>query len=78
MLGNGQGAANLLAHQYRADLLSKGRAAATVNRRLAALRSVTKLANTLGTVNWKLEVPFRKLAYQPHIIIVCTRVGMNS
>lgn len=56
LLSRGHGAANGVALAYRADLLERAFAAATVNRRLAALRSVVKLAGTLGIVPWKLEV----------------------
>jgi integrase/recombinase XerC len=56
LLARGQGGANELALAYRADLQARGLAAATVNRRLAALRSLVKLARTLGQVNWALDV----------------------
>jgi integrase/recombinase XerC len=57
LLQSGPGAANRLAVSYRADLVASGLAAATVNRRLAALRSMVKLARTFGVVSWALEVP---------------------
>lgn len=57
LLGHGHGPANRIALAYRAHLLERGLSAATVNRRLAALRSLVKLAGTLGLVPWKLEVP---------------------
>jgi len=38
-------------------MLESGLAPATVNRRLAALRSMVKLARTIGRVNWTLEIP---------------------
>jgi integrase/recombinase XerC len=56
LLGGGAGPANELALRYKADLLERGLAAATVNRRLAALRSLVKLARTLGLAGWSLEV----------------------
>jgi integrase/recombinase XerC len=56
LLAAGSGAAHELALRYQADLLGRGLAAATVNRRLAALRSLLKLARTLGLVGWSLEV----------------------
>jgi integrase/recombinase XerC len=56
LLAGGPGLANELALQYKAHLITRGLAAATVNRRLAALRSLVKLARTLGLVNWTLEV----------------------
>jgi integrase/recombinase XerC len=57
LLAGGPGAANGLALAYRADLLGRGLSPATVNRRIAALRSLVKLARTLGLVTWTLEVP---------------------
>jgi integrase/recombinase XerC len=56
LLGSGPGAANELALHYKAHLVGRGMAANTVNRRLAALRSLVKLARTLGLVGWALEV----------------------
>jgi len=56
LLAHGSGRANELALAYKADLQERGLAAATVNRRLAALRSLVKLARTLGLVEWTLEV----------------------
>lgn len=50
------GQANGTALAYRASMIEAGLAPATVNRRLAALRSLVKLANTLGMVPWRLEV----------------------
>jgi len=57
LLGRGHGEANALGLAYRAALLEAKFAPATVNRRLAALRSLVKLARTLGLVPWELEVP---------------------
>jgi len=56
LLARGHGAANALALSYRTHLIERKLAAATVNRRLAALRSLVKLARTLGLVSWTLEV----------------------
>jgi integrase/recombinase XerC len=65
LLSRGPGPANALALAYRADLQARGLSAATVNRRLAALRSLVKLARTLGMVSWGLEVPgLRTEAYR--------------
>lgn len=50
-------AANSAGLRYRGALLESGLAAATVNRRLAALRSAVSLARLLGRVTWTLEVP---------------------
>jgi len=56
LISRGHGQANALALAYRANMLERKLAAATVNNRLAALRSLVKLAGTLGLVSWKLEV----------------------
>lgn len=57
LLAEGPGTANALALAYRANLVERQLAAATVNRRLAALRSLVKLARVLGLVAWSLDVP---------------------
>jgi hypothetical protein len=41
---------------YRVHLQERNLAPATINRRLAALRSVVKLGRTLGLITWTLEV----------------------
>jgi len=56
LFSRGHGEANALALSYRAELVERGLAPATINRRLAALRSLVKLARTLGFVPWALEV----------------------
>lgn len=56
LLASGQGAANETALSYRASLLARKLAPATVNRRLAAVRSLVKLARLLGVVPWTLDV----------------------
>ena len=56
LLHMAHGAANAYALAYRADLLERHLSAATVNRRLAALRSLVKVGRTLGLVPWELEV----------------------
>jgi integrase/recombinase XerC len=56
LLGGGHGEANALALTYKAHLTDRGLAAATINRRLAALRSLVKLARVLGRIAWMLEV----------------------
>lgn len=60
LLGRGHGEANALALAYKTSLVERKLAAATVNRRLAALRSLVKLARTLGHVPWTLEVESAK------------------
>jgi integrase/recombinase XerC len=56
LLSSGHGDANALGLAYKAHLTDRGLAAATINRRLAALRSLVKLARVLGMVAWTLEV----------------------
>lgn len=50
------GDANGLALAYRADLIGRKLAPATVNRRLSALRSLVRLGNQLGLIAWQLQV----------------------
>ena len=57
LLTAGHGPANETALRYRASLLGRGLSPATVNRRLAAVRSLVKLARLIGLVPWTLEVP---------------------
>ncbi|AWK90311.1 tyrosine-type recombinase/integrase [Azospirillum thermophilum] len=57
LLATPQGDANGIALAYRAHMLERSLAPATVNRRLSALRSLVQLGNALGLVGWKLEVP---------------------
>ena len=56
LLTGTHGEANAMALAYKAHLTDRGLQAATINRRLAALRSLVKLANTLGLVPWTLAV----------------------
>lgn len=50
------GQANAAALGYRAHLVGRGLKSATIARRLSALRSVVKLARTLGRIAWALDV----------------------
>jgi integrase/recombinase XerC len=50
------GEANAVVLAYRSHLVERGLAPATINRRLAALRSVVDLARTLGMASHSLEV----------------------
>jgi len=56
LLTGGPAAGNQLALGYRAHMLDRGLSPATINRRLAALRSLARLARLLGLTNWSLEV----------------------
>lgn len=51
-----QGAANYEVLRYRNHLVDKGLSSSTVNRRLATIRSLTKLARVIGMINWHVEV----------------------
>src|SRR5438477_8848377 len=51
-----QGRANEVALAYRQHLQARGLSSATCCRRLAALRSLIRLARTLGMVGWALDV----------------------
>ncbi len=57
LLARGGGEANALVLSYRANLSDRQLAAATINRRLAALRSLVQLGRTIGLVPWTLAVP---------------------
>jgi integrase/recombinase XerC len=56
LLSAGPGEANALALSYRTDMIKRSLTPSTVNRRLAALRSLVTLARVLGMVVWRLEV----------------------
>lgn len=56
LVAGSAGRANALALGYRAHLVGRRLAPATIARRLAALRSVVKLARTLGRVAWTIDV----------------------
>lgn len=55
----GAGSANEIVVHYLADLEGRDLSPGTVNRRLAALRSVVRFARMIGMVVWSLEVPGR-------------------
>ncbi len=50
------GQANATALAYKAHLVDRGLKSATIARRLAALRSVVKMARTVGRIAWALDV----------------------
>lgn len=58
----GHGEANRMAHEWRASMLAANLSPATINRRLAALRSLVTLARTFALVSWSLDVPSVKAA----------------
>jgi integrase/recombinase XerC len=51
------GPANQLVHDYLSHLRRRGLSAATVNRRLSALRALVRLVRSLDLVAWVLDVP---------------------
>lgn len=56
LIARGPAGANTAALAWRNDLLQRGLGPATINRRLAALRSLIKLARLLGMASFTLEV----------------------
>lgn len=56
MIASPTGMAHLRVMQWRADMLAAELSPATINRRLSALKSVLKIARTLGLIDWQLEV----------------------
>jgi len=55
LLSRGNGEANLIALEFKNFMVKAGFAPATVNRRLAALRSFTRAARCAGLIPWVLE-----------------------
>ena len=45
-----------MVYRYRCHLLERGMSTATINNRLSAIRSLVRLARTVGLVNWHIEV----------------------
>lgn len=61
----GQAAANMTALRYRTDRVERKLAPATINRRLAALRSAVSLFRVAGLISWALEVrPLKSHKYR--------------
>src|SRR3954463_8201766 len=56
LIADRHGLAKTMASLYLVNLVSRRLQNATVNRRLATLRSLVKLANTLGLVSWTLSI----------------------
>ena len=57
LLGCDQGQANEIVMSYRSAMLDRKLSPATINRRLAAVRSLVKVARMIGRVAWTLEIP---------------------
>ena len=56
LIGGGHSCANRLVHAYVTHLVDRGLAPATINRRLAALKSLVKAARLSGMVDWTIDV----------------------
>lgn len=56
LLQHGQGAANWTSLRYRKDLVLRGLAPATINRRLASLRSLVDFAKHVGMIPWDISI----------------------
>lgn len=56
LLEGGPGPANATVGRYRASMLDRGLAPATINLRLSALRAMLGLARRVGMVTWTLDV----------------------
>jgi integrase/recombinase XerC len=56
LLAFGPGLANLQVLHYRTAMQGRNLSSATIGRRMAALKSVVRLARTFGRVNWQLEI----------------------
>ncbi len=56
LLSKSLGEANGLVLKYKTNLMERKFQPATINRRLAAIRSLTKMARMLGMIPWSLEI----------------------
>lgn len=54
--GSSAGRANELVLNYRSDMRNVDKAPKTINRRLAAIRSLVKLGRLIGAIYWSIEV----------------------
>jgi integrase/recombinase XerC len=57
LLAMGPGEAHAMGVAYRSAMIDAGLASATIARRLAALRSVLRLARQTGRIAWTLDIP---------------------
>lgn len=65
LAASGHAAANMTALRYRTHLAERQLAPATINRRLASLRSAVGMLRMAGVVSWSLEVrPVKALKYR--------------
>ncbi len=61
LLALGQGGANLRVMEYMASMKQRKLAPASMNQRLAAIKSMVKLARQAGLVSWTLDVKAEKV-----------------
>ncbi len=57
LLAGGSLAGNRTVAEFRKQMIADGRAAATINRRLSAIRSLISMARALGLVDWSIAIP---------------------
>jgi integrase/recombinase XerC len=60
LIGCRHGEANRIVAAWRSDMMVRGLASATINRRLAAIRTAVTIARRLGLVAWSLDVESAK------------------
>ncbi len=60
LLDSEHGEANALTFSYRAHLKDRKFQSASINRKLASIRSLVKFARTVGLITWSLEVQNEK------------------
>lgn len=56
LVAAGHGAANRIVMAYRAQMVERRLASATIARRLATLRSMIKVSRQIGRISWSLDV----------------------
>lgn len=56
LLNSPSGKANAIVYAYRMQMEEQGLSPSTINRRLSALRSLTKFGRQFGLINWKIEI----------------------
>lgn len=65
LVGSGAGHANATVLAYAGSMRDAGLSSATISQRLAAIRSLVKVARIVGAVSWELEVQApRVVAYR--------------
>lgn len=65
IVSDGAAFANQVVLGFKEHLISTGKSPATINRRLASLRSLFKLARTLGLIAWNVDIAnVRSVSYR--------------